>query len=156
MKLRLNHVSLRVTDLDRARAFYTGILGLAPHPQKTNWLGAGQGCLIHLMTPTLDDAGGAPAPDDTPAPARTDPARTDPARHVALEVASLEEAVAALLKGGARPYQATVDQKSFRAIATADQPLDFGIGTVFVRDPDDNVIEFVQRGRGILGEYDPG
>lgn len=141
MKLRLNHVSLRVTDLDRARAFYTGVLGLKPHPQKTNWLGVGQGCLIHLMTPALDDAGTTPP--------------TDPARHVALEVASLEEAVAALLKGGLRPYQATVDQKSFRDVTSADQPLDFGIGTVFVRDPDDNVIEFVQRGRGILGEYDP-
>ena len=67
MKLRLNHVSMRVTDLDLARRFYTGILGLQPHPQKTNWLGAGQGCLVHLMTPTLDNAGTA-----TP---------TDPARH---------------------------------------------------------------------------
>ncbi len=141
MKLRLNHVSMRVTDLDLARRFYTGILGLQPHPQKTNWLGAGQGCLVHLMTPTLDNAGTA-----TP---------TDPARHVALEVESLEETVATLLEAGLKPYQATVDQKSFKAVASADQPLDFGIGTVFVRDPDDNVIEFVQRGRGILGDYDP-
>ena len=141
MKLRLNHVSMRVTDLDLARRFYTGILGLQPHPQKTNWLGAGQGCLVHLMTPTLDTAGTA-----TP---------TDPARHVALEVESLEETVATLLETGLKPYQATVDQKSFKAVASADQPLDFGIGTVFVRDPDDNVIEFVQRGRGILGDYDP-
>jgi len=141
MKLRLNHVSLRVSDLDQARRFYTGMLGLQPHPQRSTWLGAGQGCLIHLMTPTLDDA--KPNPP------------TDPARHVALEVASLEEAVTTLLKGGLRPYQATVDQKSFKEVVSVDQPLDFGIGTVFVRDPDDNVIEFVQRGRGVLGEYDP-
>lgn len=139
MRITLNHVSLRVSSIAQASRFYTDVLGLKPHPDKPNWLGVGQGCLIHLMEPTLDQ------PD----------APVDPARHVALDVASLEEAVTLLLRRGLKPYQATVDQRQFKEITSPDQELDFGIGTVFVRDPDGNVIEFVQKGRGIFAAFDP-
>jgi catechol 2,3-dioxygenase-like lactoylglutathione lyase family enzyme len=139
VQFTLNHVSLRVTSLAQACRFYTGVLGLEPHPQKPNWMGFGQGCLIHLMEPTLDSADAA----------------VDPARHVALEVSSLEAVVTLLLRHGLKPYQATVDQRQFREITSTGTPLDFGIGTVFVKDPDGNVIEFVQKGRGIFGQFDP-
>jgi catechol 2,3-dioxygenase-like lactoylglutathione lyase family enzyme len=46
---------MRVADLDRACGFYMDVLGLEPHPEKTNWLGFGQGCPIHLMERTLSD-----------------------------------------------------------------------------------------------------
>jgi catechol 2,3-dioxygenase-like lactoylglutathione lyase family enzyme len=134
----INHVSLRVANIAQASAFYAGVLGLRPHPQKPNWLGAGQGCIIHLMEKTVEPDG-----------------PVDPARHVALDVDSLEDVVALLLRHDCQPYQATVDQRQHKAIVSADQPLDFGIGTVFVRDRDGNIVEFVQKGRGILGEFDP-
>jgi len=33
-----------------------------------------------------------------------------------------------------------------------DDPLDFGTGTLFVRDPDGNLLEFLQMGRGFFTE----
>lgn len=43
MNLRqLNHVSIRVLDMDAASRFYTGVLGLVAHPEKTNWLRVGE------------------------------------------------------------------------------------------------------------------
>lgn len=134
----INHVSLRVADLDRARGFYTRVLGLEPHPQRSNWLGLGQGCPIHLMQPTLSG---------------TDV--QDPAHHVALEVSQLEDVVALLLAHGCKPFQSDVTQQDHRPITSPDQALDFGIGTVFVLDPDGNVVEFIEKGRGIFAQHDP-
>jgi catechol 2,3-dioxygenase-like lactoylglutathione lyase family enzyme len=135
----IQHVSMRVADMERALRFYVGVLGLVPHPDKSNWLGHGQGCLIHLMRRTR------PGDDND-----------DPARHVALRVDRLEKVVALLLEHGCVPFQSNVEQSEHRPISSSDQPLDFGIGTVFVRDPDGNLIEFVEKDRGIFGEYDPG
>lgn len=135
----IQHVSIRVVDLDRAYSFYTGVLGLEPHPKKPNWLGYDQGCPIHLMERTQSG-------DDT----------DDPARHVALRVDRLEDIVALLLDRGRVPFQADVAQREHRPIIFSDQSLDFGIGTVFVRDDDGNLIEFVERARGIFANHDPG
>jgi catechol 2,3-dioxygenase-like lactoylglutathione lyase family enzyme len=128
---------MRVADLERARRFYTDILGLEPHPEKANWLGYGQGCPIHLMERT-----------------RTGEDVDDPARHVALRVDRLEDVVALLLDHGCAPFQSDVQQREHRPITSAHQRLDFGIGTVFVRDADGNLIEFVERGRGIFSDHD--
>jgi catechol 2,3-dioxygenase-like lactoylglutathione lyase family enzyme len=67
-------------------------------------------------------------------------------------VQSLESVVMLLLQHGLRPYQVPVDQAARHPILSADDPLTFGIGTVFVEDPDGNSVEFVQAGRGIIGE----
>jgi catechol 2,3-dioxygenase-like lactoylglutathione lyase family enzyme len=139
MKLTgVQHISMRVADFERARQFYVEVLGFAPHPQKSNWLGHGQGCPIHLMLRTRPG-------EDT----------DDPSRHIALRVDRLENAVARLLEHGYTPFQADVKQSEHRPIRSVDQPLDFGIGTVFVRDPDGNLIEFVEKDRGIFGDHDP-
>jgi catechol 2,3-dioxygenase-like lactoylglutathione lyase family enzyme len=74
----------------------------------------------------------------------------EPARHFALRVDRLEDMVTLLLAQGLRPFQATADQKQHRHLTSADDALDFGIGTVFVEDPDGNVVEFVQHGRGVF------
>ena len=128
----LHHVSITVADMERARAFYEGVLGLRPCPQKMNWLATGDGYSLHLM------------------PARTDLPH-DPARHLALQVERLEAVVARLLQHGLHPYQLSVTQSGRHLIETADDTLAFGIGTVFIEDPDGNSVEFVQEGRGILG-----
>jgi catechol 2,3-dioxygenase-like lactoylglutathione lyase family enzyme len=141
MKMKINgvqHVSMRVADFDRAFRFYIDVLGLVPHPEKSNWLGYEQGCPIHLMLRTRSG-------EDT----------DDPSRHVALRVERLEDVVDRLLGHGCTPFQSDVRQSEHRPIHSADQPLDFGIGTIFVRDPDGNLIEFVQKDRGIFGDHDP-
>jgi catechol 2,3-dioxygenase-like lactoylglutathione lyase family enzyme len=69
-----------------------------------------------------------------------------------LEVARLEDVAALLLAHGLRPYQLTVDQAHRHDVISADEALDFGIGTIFVEDPDGNTVEFLQRDRGISAE----
>jgi catechol 2,3-dioxygenase-like lactoylglutathione lyase family enzyme len=85
-------------------------------------------------------------------PSRPDLEKVNPARHFTLEVARLEEIAGLLLTHGLRPYQLTVDQARRRDITSVDEPLDFGIGTIFVEDPDGNTVEFLQRDRGITAE----
>ena len=85
-------------------------------------------------------------------PSRPDLEQVNPARHFTLEVARLEEIAGLLLTHGLRPYQLTVDQARRHDITSADEPLDFGIGTIFVEDPDGNTVEFLQRDRGITAE----
>ena len=130
----LHHIGVPVQNMNRAEAFYVGILGLTPCEQKPNWLFAGDHFSVHLM------------------PSRPDLERVNPARHFTLEVARLEEIAGLLLTHGLRPYQLTVDQARRRDVTSADDPLDFGIGTIFVEDPDGNTVEFLQRDRGITAE----
>jgi catechol 2,3-dioxygenase-like lactoylglutathione lyase family enzyme len=123
-----------VRDMARAEAFYVGVLGLVPCPAKPNWLSAGRGYDVHLMPLTSADL------------------PRDPARHFTLEVESLQEVATLLLARGLRPYQLTVDQAQRHDIAAPEDPLDFGIGTIFVEDPDGNTVEFLQPDRGISAE----
>ena len=132
--LGLHHVAVAVADMADAEAFYVGILGLRPCPEKPNWLAAGHGYEVHLM------------------PLRAEPVPPDPVRHFTLEVERLEDAASHLLACGLRPYQVTVDQLQRREITAPDDPLDFGIGTLFVEDPDGNSVELLQRNRGITAE----
>ena len=130
----LHHVGVAVSDMERAEAFYVGVLGLVPCPEKPNWLSAGIGFEIHLM------------------PSRSGPVALDAARHFTLEVERLEEAAELLLAHGLRPYQLTVDQAQRHDVTMPGDTLDFGIGTIFVEDPDGNTIEFLQRNRGISAQ----
>jgi catechol 2,3-dioxygenase len=61
---RIGHVHLRVADLDRAIAFYSGVLGFAVqqrHGTQAAFLGAG-GYHHHIGLNTWDSAGGKPPP----------------------------------------------------------------------------------------------
>jgi glyoxylase I family protein len=116
----LLHASLLVADLDRARAFYEGMLGLAPSPTRPEmgfpgvWydVGAGQ---IHLIC--------LPSPD--PATGRPEHGGRD--RHTALAVSGWM-ALKARLDGAGLPY--TLSRSGRRAL--------------FVRDPDGNTLELVE------------
>ena len=37
-------------------------------------------------------------------------------------------------------------------VMSREDPLEFGIGSIFVRDPDGNLIEFLQLGHGIFAD----
>jgi catechol 2,3-dioxygenase-like lactoylglutathione lyase family enzyme len=132
MFIALHHGGLPTKDAARAKAFWCGVLGFVSFPGKDNWLGwDGTTYPVHLMPPDEVEHSNLLS------------------RHLAIEVDSLETVLSALLKAQLAPFQAALTGER-RPISSLDQPLDFGIGTIFVYDPDGNVIEFVQKGRGLF------
>lgn len=135
MKIKkLHHVAIPVRNMRTAEQFYTGVLGFKPCPGKSNWLWAGDDYSVHLM-PALVPGG-----------------EYQPARHFAFEVERLADVAALLLLHGLHPYQLTGDQSRRHDIMSSDAPLDFGIGTIFVEDPEGNTLEFLEADRGIFAE----
>lgn len=112
------HAGLIVSDLQKSRAFYEGLLGLKPNPARPNfdfegvWYDIGQN-QIHLMV----------VPNPYANIQR--PAHGGRDNHLALSVEDVEPIKAALEAAGV-PYSAS---KSGRA-------------ALFCRDPDGNAIEF--------------
>ena len=139
-----HHTGVRAFDMDESRAFYCGVLGMEANPAKDNWLGVPgvDHQFVHLM----------PAKDvPRPSEGAGEDAR-DGANHVALETLDLHAVVARLLETGLKPFQTEIDFSKRQDVTAADQPLEFGIGTVFVLDPAGNVVEFIQRDRGIFAK----
>jgi glyoxylase I family protein len=120
------HASLMVSDLERARAFYEGVLGLKPSPARPEmsftgiWydIGAAQ---IHLIC--------LPNNLTEPDSSSQRPAHGGRDRHTALGVRAWEELRASLDAAGL-PY--TLSQSGRQAL--------------FVRDPDGNALELVALG----------
>lgn len=131
----INHIGVRVRDMEAAAEFYTGVFGFKAPPNKPNWLSVGNGQMLHMM----------------PATDQSDAGRDvgDLARHFAFEVDSLETVVSLLLAHGLKPFPAALDQTQRRNL-TDISDLTFGTGTVFVTDPDGNLMEFVDTSRGIF------
>ena len=132
---RLKHMRVRAVDQARSEAFYVGVLGLEPHPTKKNWLRTrDREFSVHLMPGTTRSTDG----ND----------HSDLARHFALESDDLEGVVDGLLAAGYTPFQAELTGRSEELADSSD--LTFGIGTIFVFDPDNNLVEFVDPTRGIF------
>lgn len=139
MKIKsLNHVGIRVKDMDAATRFYVDLLGLTKIEKKPNWLSIDDGQMVHLMPATEESNDGHDI--------------GDLARHVALEVVSLETTVDFLLQKGLKPFQSELGKDPARKDLTDSSDLTFGIGTIFVADPDGNIVEFVDLSRGIFKE----
>jgi glyoxylase I family protein len=117
----LLHASLLVADLPTARAFYEGVLGLTPDANRPDlnfegvWYAVGGGA-IHLLA--------LPNPD--PLTGRPEHGGRD--RHVALGVVGWAE-LRARLDAQGLPYSLS---RSGRA-------------ALFVRDPDGNALELIER-----------
>lgn len=115
----LLHVSFLVADLDRARAFYEGALGLVPSPSRPEmgfegvWYDIG-GTQIHLLR--------LPNPD--PVTGRPEHGGRD--RHAAFAVADLETLRREL---DAHGLSYSLSRSGRRAL--------------FVRDPDGNALELI-------------
>jgi glyoxylase I family protein len=133
----VHHVSLPVSDLDRARAFYSAVLGLqeADRPNFTfsgAWYHLGDRSL-HLIVP---EAGENPT-------FRQDKAIDSHDVHFAIRVRSYERAVAHLQSKGYRQSHVTNPKPD------ADNPRPMrlnpagtaGFAQIFILDPDRNVIE---------------
>ncbi len=82
-----------------------------------------------------------------PSQAQPGPARVE--QHFALQVDSLRDLVVHLLDQRLGPYQASLDGDVHRITDSAD-PLDFGIGSVFIADPENNTVEFLEKGEGLF------
>ena len=135
---RLNHIGIRSLDRARTEQFYVGVLGLKPHPTKTNWLRTEDGELdVHIMPGTDRSNDG----ND----------HADLARHLALETNDLEGVVDDLIAAGLKPFQSDITGKNLKDLSDSSD-LSYGIGTVFVWDPDNNLVEFVDKKRGILAQ----
>lgn len=135
---RFNHVGVRSLNRQKTEEFYVGILGLEPHPKKTNWLRTKEGELcVHIMPGTDKSNDG----ND----------HADLARHFALQTDDLEGVVDGLLSAGLKPFQSDITAKERKEL-TDSKDLSFGIGTVFVWDPDNNLVEFVDKRRGIFAQ----
>jgi catechol 2,3-dioxygenase-like lactoylglutathione lyase family enzyme len=116
----VQHVSFAVSDLDRARRFYEGILELEPieRPDLGNlqgvWYTTG-GAEVHLIvTPKGSDVGKTPG-QITPI-----------ANHVAFQIDDYE---------GARDFLKTKGAELLETSPTR--------GQMWIRDPDGNVIELI-------------
>lgn len=111
----IHHVSLNVTDTERALTFYRDVLGMADlerpnFPFGGAWLDAGGGRQVHLVE--------ARVPGDL-------------GQHIAFEVADLDAVIEQLRGAG-------VDTPDARPVGAT------GIRQTFVLDPDGNRIEFTQ------------
>ena len=133
----INHVSLLVTSNERAKHFFLDVLGLQQHERIPVWFIAGP-CTVHVVE----------IPDG---PSQAAPAPYDVVRHVALQVDNLNELLARLLSASLEPYQVDI-QMHKKLLTDPNDDLSYGTGTVFVSDPDGNLFEFVQVGRGLFAD----
>jgi len=131
----IHHVCLVVRDRAAAERFYLEVLGLERHHTVPFWLVLNERATLHLF-PLADAERGGPRLAW---------------QHFALQVKDLRAVLRLLLAHGFRPFQA--DFQSNRRVRTSpDDPLDFGTGTLFVHDPDGNLVEFLQLGHGLFTE----
>lgn len=128
MKIRsLHHASIMVRDLPSARAFYCDLLGLEalPRPQRGvqgMWLSAG-GQQVHLVVGDVDTV---PLTDS-----RRELEAKGLAGHFALEVENVLSAAETLTENGHPPLGPMISRPD-------------GSASVFVRDPDGNLVELIQ------------
>lgn len=117
--LALHHVSILVSDADRARRFYEDVLGIAPLDRPDlgfpgAWLALGESQQLHLME----------LPDPDPRTGRPEHGGRD--RHLALRVADLAPFISLLEQSG-------VNYTRSRS----------GRPSIFFRDPDGNAVELM-------------
>jgi catechol 2,3-dioxygenase-like lactoylglutathione lyase family enzyme len=119
IEVTAHHMSFPVSDLDKSRAFYEGVLGLKAIPRPNfpfpgMWYQAGP-CEVHLIqTPPGADVG-------------TPPAANNPmGRHAAFGIRDYAETLAHLQRHG------------LDVLATSPE-----VGQMWVKDPDGHVIELI-------------
>jgi glyoxylase I family protein len=119
----LNHVSITVTDVDKAREFYTGALGFQEIPRPAFdfpgiWYGLGNGLSLHII---LNDELVRPAVEREKILARY--------AHFALYTEDAD-ATAARIETLGLPCRDVISGPT-------------GFRQIFVKDPDGNMVEFI-------------
>jgi len=131
--MKLDHAALIISDPERSRAFYVGVLGLqeVPRPETFEfpglWLQIGDQQL-HLIGEAEDGRARAVHPGY-----RADELAGGYTSHFAIEVDDLEAMVAALqAKGG--------------TLVGGPRPRGDGVMQAYLSDPDGHVVELMQPG----------
>jgi lactoylglutathione lyase len=144
--LGLDHAGLTVANLDRSLAFYEGLLGLpvaaislVESPEIDAVVGH-PGARLRIADLALPSGGVLElivyeVPDDPPAAARHTQAGT---AHIALQVSGLAELHARLVA-------ARADLISIGPVPITDGGAFEGVVVLYLRDPDGNVIELIER-----------
>jgi catechol 2,3-dioxygenase-like lactoylglutathione lyase family enzyme len=133
--ISVHHVCLVVQDREAADAFYTGVLGFQRHHKVKSWMVLNGTSTLHLVT-----IPGTTARDAVP---------HHYIPHFALQVSNLGDVLTILLQAGQKPFQMDGKMEEHFLIDPGD-PLTFGTETLFVRDPDGNLIEFIEEGKGLF------
>ncbi|MDH7488600.1 MAG: VOC family protein [Anaerolineae bacterium] len=123
----LHHASIMASDLERAKRFYCDLLGLEPLPRPPRgvpglWLKAGD-AQVHVLVGNVDTV---PLTDE-----RRALEGSGLAGHFALRVADVQRARVRLAEAGYPPLGDVVERPD-------------GSRSIFVRDPDGNLVEFIQ------------
>lgn len=132
----INHVCLVVKDIKAAEKFYVNVLGLERHHKISSWLLLNEQSTLHLVN----------IPE-----AEVDNSLYHEVQHFALQVPDLNEILRLLHDHDLKPFQMDFEGNT-RDVLSSNDTLEFGIGTIFVYDPDGNLVEFLQMGRGIFTE----
>lgn len=135
MVLSIHHVCLVVRDRSIAEKFYCDALGLKRHHTVSSWLVLNSTSTLHLV--------------EIPEAASMGEDLYREVQHFALQIDSLREVLRILLERGHVPFQMDMSGRE-REVHSSEDPLDFGLGTLFVRDPDSNLVEFIEEGHGIF------
>lgn len=130
----LDHVCLTVSDLPSAQHFYIEVLGLMQHKQFPTWIEINELSSIHLVP-----IGEPVVPDKS----------SGTVRHFALQVNDLALMAANLLDANIRVFQMDKLLTRKEVKSTLDD-LTFGTGSLFVEDPSGNLVEFMEKGKGIF------
>lgn len=130
----IHHVGLVVKDREAAERFYVDVLGFERVAGRPAWVKLNATNAIHLIPL------GSGQPEHS----------HHRYRHVALQVVDLRAVLDLLIDNHVRAFQADF-RGNERTIAAKDDSLDFGTGSLFVHDPDANLVEFLQLGHGIFG-----
>jgi catechol 2,3-dioxygenase-like lactoylglutathione lyase family enzyme len=132
----INHVCLVVRDQAASEKFYVGVMGLKRHHKVKSWFALTPNSTLHLVE----------IPE-----ASADGSLYHEIQHFALEVTDLRVVLKTLLSERLSPFQMDFEGNQ-RQVGKETDSLDFGIGTLFVNDPDGNLVEFVQLGQGVFKE----
>jgi catechol 2,3-dioxygenase-like lactoylglutathione lyase family enzyme len=132
----INHVGLVTKDQAKAEEFYIGVLGLRRHKDVDSWFHLNESLLLHLIE----------IPEAT-----VDKSLYHEVQHFALQVPNLDLVLKTLIDSRLNPFQMDFEG-NIKQVVSRDDDLEFGIGTLFVEDPDGNLVEFLQMGKGKFKE----
>ena len=134
--LSLNHIGLVVSDFEACAEFYTNVVGLERHQEVKSWFKIDEKTSIHLIA--------IPETKEETSISRE-------VQHVALLIDDLVAMTDRLFDGGHDPFQMDFNGNTSN-IDSKGSDLAFGLGSTFVYDPSGNLVEFIQYGRGAIGE----
>jgi catechol 2,3-dioxygenase-like lactoylglutathione lyase family enzyme len=136
--IRLNHISIVSTNFNRVKLFLETILEYEQHHDVESWfVGTESSPTIHVIE--IEDAE-IPSDDDM----------FHYYRHFALEVSSLKKILNKALSSGYKAFQMDMEGNE-REVNATDDKLDFGIKTLFIRDEDNNLWEFLEKNHSYYG-----